>query len=75
MSGRLDKAQSVQTITEDLNLDKDKFVIPIKLQNQVGRPDVVGTFYVYDDERLARKHISPDVIKRSEKSSSKEISE
>lgn len=65
-SGRLGKVDAVETVTEKLGLG-DKLVIPMRLKNQVGRTDVIGTFYVYEDESLARKHINPDTMKRFEK--------
>jgi len=32
---------------------------------------VTGTFYVYDDEGLAKKHINPTIISRLEKTKAK----
>jgi len=42
-------------------------IIPIKLKNHVGKPLVTGTFYVYDDEALAKTHIDPTIFKRLDK--------
>ncbi len=44
-----------------------KFIIPIKMKNHTGRPSVIGTFYVYEDENLAKKQINPVIFKRLEK--------
>ncbi|HSB56922.1 MAG TPA: hypothetical protein VLD38_03815, partial [Nitrosopumilaceae archaeon] len=37
------------------------------LKNETGRPLISGTFYVYDDEKLARAHVKPAIFKRLEK--------
>ncbi|CAI8039304.1 hypothetical protein GBAR_LOCUS21847 [Geodia barretti] len=66
MSGRLGKMKATEMVTEELGLG-GKLVIPILLKNQVGRTDVKGTFYVYDDEDLARKHINPSIMTRFDK--------
>ena len=42
-------------------------MIPIKLQNHTGQPKITGTFYVYDDEKLAREHVNPIIFARLDK--------
>ena len=37
------------------------------MKNDTGRPSIVGTFYVYEDENLAKKQINPVIFKRLEK--------
>jgi hypothetical protein len=37
------------------------------MKNHTGRPSIVGTFYVYDDEKLAKQHINPVIFSRLEK--------
>lgn len=66
LGGKLLKSQAVDMVTGECGL-KDKFVIPISLRNQVGRTTVTGTFYVYDDESLAKKHINPTIFARMTK--------
>ncbi|MXX20405.1 MAG: hypothetical protein F4Y82_04125 [Cenarchaeum sp. SB0665_bin_23] len=66
LGGKLLKSQAIDMVTAECSL-KDKFVIPISLRNQVGRTTVTGTFYVYDDESLAKKHINPAVFTRMDK--------
>jgi len=39
----------------------------LHLKNDTGRPSIVGTFYVYEDENLAKKQINPVIFKRLEK--------
>jgi len=39
----------------------------MKLQNHTGQPKITGTFYVYDDEKLARKHVSHVIFDRLDK--------
>jgi len=56
-------------ITKEFKLD-GKIVIPMKLQNYTGQPKITGVFYVYDDEKLARKHVSHIIFDRLDKAKS-----
>ena len=71
LGGKLQKTEAIQMVTAEYGLD-DKVVIPIILKNQVGRTTITGTFYVYDDENLAKKHVDPTVFARLEKLKKKE---
>jgi len=53
-------------ITKQFNLE-GKIVVPVILKNQTGIPTVSGTFYVYDDENLAKQHLKAAIFKRLEK--------
>lgn len=44
-----------------------KIVIPVRLQSHVGKSLSTGTFYVYENEKLARKHVNPVVFSHLEK--------
>ena len=55
-AGKLSRNDAVNLLTGQLKLDK-KFVIPVTLKCETGKTDVKGTFYVYDDESLAKKHL------------------
>jgi len=66
LGGKLKKLEAVEMITKELKLD-GKIVIPIKLQNHTGQPKITGTFYVYDDEKLAREHVNPIIFSRLDK--------
>src|SRR2546426_6656686 len=66
LSGRLKKLEAVDMITKQFNLE-GKIVIPVLLKNQTGIPTVSGTFYVYDDENLAKQHLKAAIFKRLEK--------
>ena len=66
LGGKLKKLEAIEMITKEFKLD-GKIVIPIKLQNYTGQPKITGTFYVYDDEKLAKEHISPIIFERLEK--------
>jgi len=66
LAGKLKKLEAVDMVTKQFKLD-GKIVIPIKMKNQTGRPIVTGTFYVYDDEKLAKAHINPVIFERLEK--------
>ena len=70
LGGRLRKLEAVDMITKEFKLD-GKFVIPIRLQTQVGKPQVIGKFYIYDDEGLAKKHVDPTIFARLEKTKAK----
>jgi len=69
LGGKLKKLEAVEMITKELKLD-GKIVIPIKLQNHTGQPKITGTFYVYDDEKLAREHVSSIIFDRLDKAKS-----
>ena len=69
LGGKLKKLEAVEMITKEFKLD-GKIVVPIKLQNHTGQPKITGIFYVYDDEKLARKHVSPVIFDRLDKAKS-----
>ena len=58
--------EAVDMITKEFKLD-GKVVVPMRLKTHVGMLKVTGTFYVYDDEGLAKKHINPTIFSRLEK--------
>ena len=66
LGGKLKKLEAVEMITKEFKLD-GKIVIPIKLQNYTGQPKITGTFYIYDDEKLAKEHVSPVIFDRLDK--------
>jgi ribosomal protein S24E len=66
VGGKLKKIDAIDMIKKEFKLD-DKIVIPIEMRNHTGRPSITGTFYVYDDENLAKQHINPVIFKRLEK--------
>ena len=66
LGGKLNKLDAVDMITKEFKLD-GKLVIPMKLKNHVGKPLITGTFFVYDDEKLAKSHVNPTVFTRLEK--------
>ena len=66
VGGKLKKLDAVDMIKKEFKLD-GKFIIPINMKNHNGRPSITGTFYVYDDEELAKKQINPVIFKRLEK--------
>lgn len=71
LGGKLKKLDAVEMVSKEFKL-KDKVVIPIRLKSQVGRSMVTGTFYIYEDENLARKHVNPTVFARLEKIKAKQ---
>ncbi len=70
LAGKLKKLEAVDMISKEFNLG-DKVIIPLRLRNQSGKSIVTGTFYVYDDEVLAKKHMDPTIFSRLEKSKAK----
>ena len=66
LAGRLKRLEAVDMISKQFKLD-GKVIVPIILKNETGRPMVSGTFYVYDDEKLARQHVKPAIFQRSDK--------
>ena len=66
LGGKLKKLEAVDMVTKEFKLD-GKVVIPMRLRTHVGKPVVTGTFFVYDDEGLAKKHINPTIFSRLEK--------
>ena len=69
LGGKLKKLEAVEMITKKFKLD-GKIVIPMKLQNRTGQPKITGIFYVYDDEKLARAHVSHIIFDRLDKAKS-----
>lgn len=70
LGGKLKSLKAADMIIKEFKLD-DKFVIPMRLKTHVGKSHVTGTFYVYDDEGLAKKHVNPTIFSRLEKTKAK----
>ena len=71
LGGKLKKLEAVEMITKKFKLG-EKLVIPIKLQNHTGQSKTTGIFYVYDDETLAKKHVTPVIFTRLDKAKTSE---
>ena len=70
LGGKLKSLEAVDMITKEFKLD-GKVVIPMRLTTQVGKSLITGTFYVYDDEGLAKKHVNPTIFSRLERTKAK----
>ncbi len=70
LGGKLKKMEAVEMITKEFKLD-GKVIIPMGLKNHIGKPLITGTFYVYDDEGLAKRQINPTIFSRLEKTKAK----
>jgi len=70
LGGKLKKLEALDMITKEFKLE-GKVVIPMGLKTQVGKPTITGTFYVYDNEELAKKHVNPTIFSRLEKTKTK----
>jgi ribosomal protein S24E len=66
LGGKLKKLEAIDMIAKQFKLE-GKVIVPITLKNETGRPMVSGTFYIYDDEKLAKEHVKPAIFKRLEK--------
>ena len=70
LGGKLKKLEAVDMITKEFNLT-DKVIIPMRLRSHSGKSLTTGTFFVYDDEGLAKKHVNPTIFSRLEKAKAK----
>jgi ribosomal protein S24E len=70
LGGKLKKLEAVDMISKEFKLDS-KVIIPIRLRNHSGKTLTTGTFFVYDDESLAKKHVNPIIFTRIEKDKAK----
>ena len=50
------RTEAVEKMASQLSVDK-KQIIPINLICETGMTDVHALFYVYDDEKIAAKHL------------------
>jgi len=66
VAGKLKKLEAAEIISKQFKLD-GKVIIPIFMKAHSGKPDVTGTFYIYDDEGLAKKQVNEVIFKRLEK--------
>lgn len=66
LGGKLTRLDAVDVISKEYGLG-GKTVVPMGLKSQVGRTVITGTFYVYDDEAAARKHVRRAVFDRLDK--------
>ena len=71
LAGKLKKLEAIDMVTKEFNLGK-KVIIPIRLRSHSGKTTTTGTFFVYDDEALAKKHVNPTVFSRLEKAKAKQ---
>ena len=71
LGGKLKQTDAVEMITKECKLD-GKTVLAINMKNQTGRPNISATFYVYDDEQLARKQVNPVIFERLDRKKAKD---
>ncbi|MCH9657168.1 hypothetical protein K0U27_00500 [archaeon] len=70
LGGKLKSLEAADMVSKEFKLD-GKVVIPMRLKTHVGKSLITGTFYVYEDEGLAKKHVNPTIFSRLEKSKAK----
>jgi len=68
--GKLKKMEAIDMISKEFKLT-NKIIIPILLRNHSGKTTTTGTFFVYEDETLAKKHVNPIIFTRLEKAKAK----
>ena len=56
-AGKIKRTEAVDKVAGELSVDR-KQVIPINLICETGMTDVHALFYVYDDEKMATKHLT-----------------
>ena len=66
LGGKLKKSEAIDMVTKEFSLN-EKVVVPIRLKNETGMTNITGTFFVYEDEKLAREHINPTIFRRLDK--------
>ena len=71
VGGKLKQNEAVDMITKEFKLD-GKTVIAVNMKNQTGKPNISATFYVFDDEKLARRQINPVIFERLDRKKAKE---
>jgi len=71
LGGKLKKSEAVNMITKEFKLD-GKTVLAINLKHHTGRPNILGTFYIYDDESMAKKQVNPTIFERIDKQKAKD---
>ena len=71
LGGKLKKLDAIDMISKEFKLD-GKVIIPVNMKSHVGKPLMTGTFYVYDDETIAKKQVNPTIFARLEKARKKE---
>ena len=71
LAGKLKKLEAIDMVTKEFRLG-EKVIIPIRLKNHSGKSTITGTFFVYDDEGLAKKHVNPTIFSRLEKAKAKQ---
>lgn len=71
LAGKLKKLEAVDIISKEFKLG-GKIIIPIILRNHSGKTITSGTFFVYEDEKLAKKHVNPTIYSRLEKAKAKQ---
>lgn len=74
LGGKLKKLEAADMVTKEFKLD-GKIVIPINMKTHVGKPLMTGTFYIYDNEELAKQQVNPTIFSRLEKIKKKQKEE
>ena len=70
VGGKLKQNEAVDMITKEFKLD-GKTVVAVSMKNQTGRSNISATFYVFDDEKIARRQINPVIFERLDRKKAK----
>ena len=63
-SGSLTRKQAIDLISKKTRIDSSA-VYAINLSNSSGSTHIIGTFYIYNEESLAKKYLPNYIIKRN----------
>jgi ribosomal protein S24E len=63
-AGMLSRPQAVKIVANDLGVKEDN-IVPIAIRGKHGTRDVVGTFYVFEDMKVAKDQLPKYMFLRS----------
>jgi len=63
-SGLLSRAQAVKMVASDLGA-KEESIVPVSFKGRHGSRDLVGTFYLFEDMKVARAQLPKYMFLRS----------
>jgi len=71
-SGSLTRKEAIDLISKKARIDSST-VYAIKLSNSSGSTRIIGLFYIYNEEFLAKKYLPTYIIKRNKIESDKDV--
>ena len=72
-AGKISKIELTKILSKNLNLEEKK-IFPISLNSQRCKTDIKATVYIYEDPKLAKKHLPKyRILRRLSKEDRKKI--